>query len=185
MELTKEIIERAQSGDIEAQNEVFSYCAGIIRAVARKYFVLGYEQDDLVQEAQLSLFVALKTYSVDKGVPFSAYAKVIAERKIINLIKSSVSKKHAPLNNSERIYTEEYNIADISDTVADTIIQDDDMNALLINAEKVLSERESQVLKMYLEGYTIAEMVQNLGGTNKSVDNAMTRIKNKLRKMVK
>lgn len=183
-ELDKNVIIKAQSGDIEAQNTVFSFYAGTIRAVARKYFVLGYEQDDLVQEAQLSLFVALKTFDASLSVPFSAYVRVIAERKIINLIKSAVSKKHAPLNTSERLVGEEYNVLEWGDSVEDAVIQDDMMLNLMAKAKNILSDKENKVLNLYLMGYTISEMADLTHSTNKSVDNTMTRIKNKLKGVI-
>lgn len=185
-DIFKDTLIKAQNGDIMAQNEVFKSCTKMINTLARKYYVLGYDIEDLVQESMLTLFYALKTYKFDKNVTFYHYAKVVAERKIINLIKSANSNKNAPLNESIRPEFDEYNSCiDIENSIEHKVIYNDNFNQLLLKAKQELSQFEIIVLQYYLEGFTIIEIAQKLNKKMKSVDNSMTRIKQKLKKILK
>jgi len=177
--------ETAAAGDPETEEALVSEYARLVRACARPYFLAGGDSEDLIQEGMLGLLSAVRTFDPGKGVKFSTYAEFCIRRRIYSAIRSASGYKHTPLNSyislesprlDESSTPSAYYLRDPEDFV---IARESagEVERLLYGA---LSRFESVVLELYLEGMSYKEMAVRLGKSNKSVDNAVQRIRKKL-----
>ena len=168
-----------RGGDKAAGEELLIRYKNKVLSVARRFFLAGGDTDDLVQEGMCGLYSAMTSFEGDSG--FSAYAYACIKNRIVDAVKKSDSAKNAALNGSSPISA--------ADGKADCINPEE----ILLDAENetetakklqsVLSELEYKVIKMYVDGATMAEIVSSLKLTYKQVDNAITRAKSKLREL--
>lgn len=186
----REIISLAQKGDNNAIDDLFSRYKKLVVGRARKYYLVGGDIDDLVQEGMVGFLKAINTFDEKKG-EFSSYAKRLINNEIINMIKKSNAKKqtlfneHLELNNQGEIVVDEDVSVGISDNISpeSEFLRQEKYENLLNEIHSHLSEWEKSVLDLYLEGYTHSEIQKTLNTTYKSIDNALTRIKNKLKSL--
>ncbi len=187
----KDLINEFKAGNDFALEELLKQNKPLINQIARKYFLIGAEIDDLIQEGMIGLYRAIVTFDVSKDINFKSYAKVCIERAVFNAIKSANSKKNLPLNQSVSLSLQDDSESDDDDDVVAYITWDDsDPESILINRENYsklfekatqnLSVFEKNVLKLYLDGLTYAEIAEKLNKSAKSVDNGLTRIKTKI-----
>ena len=187
----KDLINEFKAGNDFALEELLKQNKPLINQIARKYFLIGAEIDDLIQEGMIGLYRAIVTFDVSKDINFKSYAKVCIERAVFNAIKSANSKKNLPLNQSVSLSLQDDSESDDDDDVVAYITWDDsDPECILINRENYsklfekatqnLSVFEKNVLKLYLDGLTYAEIAEKLNKSAKSVDNGLTRIKTKI-----
>jgi len=187
----KELIEKFKAGDDFALEELLKQNKPLINQIARKYFLIGAEIDDLIQEGMIGLYRAIVTFDNSRDVNFKSYARVCIERAVFNAIKSANSKKNLPLNQSVSLSVQDNNDSDGDDDIVAYVTWDDsDPESILINRENYtklfekatqnLSVFEKNVLKLYLDGLTYTEIAEKLDKSAKSVDNGLTRIKAKI-----
>lgn len=167
-----------------------------VRAKARTYFLIGADREDIIQEGMIGLYKAIRDYDGDKLASFRGFAELCITRQILTAIKMATRQKHIPLNSyvslDKPIYDEE------SDrTLLDVItgVEAIDPQELLINREKfgdlqvklseLLSDLERKVLDLYVEGRTYQEISIELKRHEKSIDNAIQRVKRKLEEVLK
>lgn len=184
----------AAKGNVDAIEYIVNSFKSFIKQKAKLFFVSGADSDDLVQEGMIGLLKAIRDYSPDKNASFKTFADLCISRQIFTAIKASRCKKHIPLNSYISLYkeigdndgNEHYLVDDL-----DTGEQSDPMQAIIRQEEfndvsKVLSERLSKfellVLSKYMEGKNYREIAKELNRTEKSVDNALQRIKQKATK---
>lgn len=174
----------AQSGDKSAENELLLRYGDLVRFCARKFFLTGGETEDLIQEGMMGLYQAISEYKQDKGTAFKPFAKLCISRKMIDAVKRADSKKNAPMKNYVSILSEEDLSADGLDPEEKMIYDDDrrDLNKML---SRILTDVEFKVFTMYMDGASSAEICETTGKTPKSIDNAIQRSKQKLRKALK
>jgi RNA polymerase sporulation-specific sigma factor len=163
------------------------------RAKARTYFLAGADREDIVQEGMIGLFKAVRDYRGDRNSAFRAFAELCITRQIITAIKTATRQKHIPLNSYVSL-NRQANSDDDDDgrSLGDVLVSADilDPADLLISAEeiatikesmgRVLSELETEVLQLYMDGKSYQDIAQMLGRHVKSIDNALQRIKRKL-----
>lgn len=186
----KEVILLAQKGDNRAIDELFSKYKKLVISRARKYYLVDGDIDDLIQEGMVGFLKAINTFDAKKG-EFSAYAKRLINNEILNLIKKSNTKKqtlfneHLELNNQGEIVVDDSTSVGISDNMSpeSEFLRQEKYENLVEEIHAHLSDWENSVLNLYLEGYSIAEIQKTLDTSYKSVDNALTRIKNKLKSL--
>ena len=154
---------------------------GLIRSITSKYRVSGLEPDDLTQEGLMGLMCAAKSYKSEGGASFRTYASLCIDRRIISLLKRSESGKGKALNGYVSIDDEQFEKMSGGVDPEDMYISNESVAALGQAVAKLLSEKEQRVLRLYLAGETYAEISDALGMNRKSVDNAMQRIRKKLR----
>lgn len=187
----KQLIEQFRAGDDFALEELLKQGKPLINQIVRKYFLIGAEIDDLVQEGMIGLYRAIITFDNSKDVNYKSYARVCIERAVFNAIKSANSKKNLPLNQSISLSLQESGENDEDDDIVAYVTWDDsDPESILINRENYtklfekatqnLSVFEKNVLKLYLDGLTYNEIAEKLDKSAKSVDNGLTRIKAKI-----
>jgi len=182
---SQELAHKAKSGDSAAEEVLVTEYARVVRACARPFFLAGGDAEDLIQEGMLGLLSAIRNFDPARGVKFSTYAEFCIRRRIISAIRLASGNKHTPLNSYISLESQQldessaqsaYFLRDPEDFV---IARESahEFNRLLFGA---LSRFESGVLELYLEGMSYKDMAARLGKSNKSVDNAVQRIRRKL-----
>lgn len=186
------LVARARQGDPVAMDKLVDRYRGLVRLKASGYFLIGGESDDLIQEGLIGLFKAVRDYRSDKQTTFRSFVELCVQRQIISAIKTSARQKHSPLNTYVSFShtragannDQEMSLADVlpSDPAGDPVnqaISSEELRALVGFLRDVLSELESGVLTMYLEGRSYEEIAAVLDCTPKTVDNALQRVKRK------
>lgn len=183
------LIKEAQSGNRQAMECIILRYKGLVNAVASKYYAVGFEKDDIIQEGMLGLYSAVLDYKFDKKI-FKSFACLCITRRIISLLKSSSRQKHIPLNSS--ISLNSIISEDRGAYLIDVLTASDKTNpeAILISKEEYscytekinsnLSRFELRVLSFYIDGFSYKAISEILRKDVKSVDNAVQRIRKKL-----
>ena len=193
-EMTDELlVKKAQQGDADAEEYLIRKYKNVARGKAHIYFIIGADNEDIVQEGMIGVFKAIKSYNEEKQTSFHTFAEVCINRQILTAIKAAQRQKHSPLNNSISLNGL---IADQENhTVEETLSADNyaDPEAIYIlkedmdNLEKSspFSEMELRVLNEYMNGLSYNEIAQIMGKTPKSIDNAIQRTKRKLEEYIR
>lgn len=188
----EELVLLAQQGDSNAWNTIIAAYQGLVRSKARSYFIVGGDDDDIVQEGMIGLYEAVKDYDPEKHIPFGAFAEMCIVRQIMTAIKAATRQKHIPLNSyvslNKPVDDEENRGAPVEEQIVFPV--EDDPEQLFIHKEeqenmtsligKELSPLESRVLTLYLEGKSYQDISHMLHKPVKSIDNALQRVKRKL-----
>jgi RNA polymerase sporulation-specific sigma factor len=190
-DLTDEVLlELVQNGDSESTDFLISKYRNFVRAKASRYFLIGGEREDIVQEGMIGLYKAIRDFKVDKQASFKAFAELCITRQIITAIKTATRQKHTPLNSYVSLYRPLFE--DDNHTLLDVIPGTKTMDpaTLIINQEKaldiemkmaeMLSDLERKVLALYMDGQSYVEISEELNKHVKSIDNALQRVKRKL-----
>lgn len=188
-----EDILKAKNNDKKAIEKLLKENESVIQAQVSKFFVKGMEEEDLKQEASIAFLDSIKTYDPEQNDNFPAFASICIERRLITLLSSSQRQKNIPLNTSYSLdYKTKYNdedsvmlldlIDEDSDTTEDKIIKEEKLRILMEKTEKILSKFEMKVLSLYFKGYSYNEMAKQLNSNEKAIDNAIQRIKQKIKK---
>ena len=191
MRTDEELVLLAQKGDTDAELEVFSHYRNLLRKVCRSYFLIGGDSDDLMQEGMIGLYKAIKSYSKDKNVSFAAYAGLCVKRQIQTAIKKANSQKNLilstaiPLTTQDKFDDEDDDSPEIiipssEQSADDKMIYEETLYETTELIKQKLSKMELQVLVKYLNGYSYKEISVQTGLTEKSIDNALSRIQKKL-----
>ena len=192
----EEIIELIKNGDNFAQEYIFSKYKNIVKMKSRAYFLIGADNEDIIQEGMIGLYKAIRDFKKDKNLKFRIFAELCINRQIITAIKTATRQKHIPLNSSISLNKPIFD-NNLDETYIDIIKDSYIMNpeTLFIdqeekcyienNIEKVLSDFEKKVLVYYLQGKSYFDISKISGKSEKSVDNALQRIKRKIEKFVK
>jgi len=183
------LIKLVQSGDNDAGSELSLRYRPLIKKCTRPYFLVGGDEEDLIQEGMMGLINSMQTYSGDRGCTFRSYAEVCIKRRILSAIKAANRFKHMPLNSRlslEDIYSDDDDSgAFIADdrynlTPEQMIIREEEMESLRTLCSSLLSTLERKVLDLYLDGLSYEEIAKGVDKPVKSVDAALQRIKKKL-----
>jgi RNA polymerase sporulation-specific sigma factor len=186
------LVERARSGDDRAIETLLQRYRHYARAKARTYFLAGADKEDIVQEGMIGLFKGIRDFRPDKKAAFRAFAELCISRQIITAIKTASRQKHFPLNSyvslskpvhagdgQERSIGETLEQMGVSDP-AELVISAEDMAHIRESMGLLLSDLETEVLQLYMDGKSYQEIADRLGRHVKSIDNALQRIKRKL-----
>lgn len=167
----------------------------IVSIKANKFFMIGSEKEDMLQEGYIGLYKAVKSYDQEKQNSFKTFAGLCIERQMITAVKNSNRQKHIPLNSSLSLnagaYEEdnETQVMDILDTrktgedPLDIITQKEYFTFVEKAINDTLSDFEKKVLKHYRNGESYAEIATKLDSKVKSVDTAIQRIRKKALKI--
>jgi len=153
---------------------------------------LGGESDDLIQEGLLGLYKAVRDYRTDRESSFRNFAELCITRQIITAVKTATRNKHTPLNQYVS-FSQSPAAAGDSDSTLDEIlpgptafdpvnqvIATEELESLVSCLSSVLSDLESRVLSLYLDGYSYEVIAEKLDCDTKTVDNALQRVKRKV-----
>ena len=165
----------------------------LVNTKVGKYFMVGAERDDIIQEGLIGLYKAIKDYKIGMQNSFKSFANLCVERQLITAIKTSNRQKHMPLNSYLSLNMTAYNneddgndteVVDVLDTNViedplDTITKKEYMNTVGNVIDSSLSDFEKKVLNRYVQGETYVKIAEKLDMPVKSVDNAIQRIRKK------
>ena len=185
----EELISRFKNGESEILDYLMEKYKNMVRKKARTMFLIGGENDDLIQEGMIGLFKAVRDYQPDRDAAFQTFASICVDRQIYNAIQSSNRQKHQPLNSyislSEQDGENEEHLGDNwGENPESIIIDQENVQDLEQEITATLSPMENQVLEYYLAGNGYGEIAQIMGKTPKSIDNALQRILTKIREQL-
>lgn len=177
----------AKNFDEEAINELFARYKNLVNAIARSYFLIGGDIEDIVQEGMIGLYKAIRSYTPDKKASFKTFANICIRHQIQNEVKKASSEKNRILSSAIPILEqldddEDGEVVVMSDMPSpyDQVIAKENAKELNQKVNEKLSSLERKILSLYLRGYNYSE-ISTLGEVNKkTIDNALTRIKSKL-----
>ena len=186
----EELIALIRKGDTKAQNYLLEKYKALVGMKANKFFLIGAEDDDIVQEGMIGLFKAIQSFDLEKNNSFKTFANLCVERQLITAIKTSNRQKHIPLNSSFSLNNTAYDenddttVMEILDTnfvedPLDTITKREYVESIEHKIDKNLSGFEKQVLNRYMQGESYVDIASKLNSPVKSIDNAIQRIRKK------
>jgi len=181
---------KAKNGEEEAMNELLTKYKSTVNMLARSYFLIGGDMEDIVQEGMIGLYKAIRSFNNEKSVSFKTFASVCIKHQIQNAIRKASSQKNMLLSSALPIYEVEDNEDDMDKNEIilpsslpspdDTIVANENMKELKKKINENLSLMEIKILSLYLKGYSYNEISEIGRYSKKSIDNALSRIKNKL-----
>lgn len=163
----------------------------VVNMKVGKYFIIGAEKEDMVQEGMIGLYKAIKNFEQDKQASFKSFANMCIERQMITAIKTSNRQKHIPLNSYLSLNTQTGNddeegkdLLDILDVnlvedPLETVTKKEYFHFVENTIDKSLSDFEKKVLKRFLAGESYEKIALKLDTPTKSIDNAIQRIRKK------
>ncbi len=190
-----ELIVLSKAGDGYATEVLLEKYRNFVRSRSRTYFLIGADKEDIIQEGMIGLYKAIRDYKPEAQASFKSFAELCITRQIITAIKSATRQKHFPLNSyislNKPIYDDEN-----ERVLIDTVIERKrlDPEEIMIDKERffrieeklseILSKLEWTVLLEYLKGRSYVEIAASVGKSEKSIDNALQRIKKKIEKHI-
>ena len=187
------LIALAKQGERDAYDRIVRRYYGFVRLKASSYFLIGGDSDDLIQEGLVGLYKAVRDYRTDCESSFRNFAELCITRQIITAVKTSTRNKHTPLNEYVSFSQSPAASSGDGDPTLDEmlpgpaahdpvnqVISSEELHSLVGCLSSVLSELESSVLSLYLDGYSYECVAERLQCDTKTVDNALQRVKRKV-----
>ncbi len=187
------LIALAKQGNRDAYHRLVRRYYGFVRLKASSYFLAGGDADDLIQEGLVGLYKAIRDYRSDRESSFRNFAELCITRQIITAVKTATRNKHTPLNQYVSFASTPSGDSGENDSTLDEmlpgssvhdpvnqVISSEELRALVACLSTALSELESRVLALYLDGHSYEEVGRRLGCDCKTVDNALQRVKRKV-----
>lgn len=187
----EDVVEIAKNNDNLATEYLISKYKKLVKLKARSYYLIGADNEDIVQEGLIGLYKAIRDYDGNKLTSFRVFADICITRQIITAIKTATRQKHIPLNSyvslNKPIYEDESDrtLLDVMPGSKHTnpeelMIGREKLDAIEKRIEELLSDLELKVLIYYVDGMSYQEISEDLGRHIKSIDNALQRVKRKL-----
>ena len=185
----EELIFRFKQGETEILDYLMEKYKNMVRKKARAMFLIGGDNDDLIQEGMIGLFKAVRDYLPEKEASFQTFARICVDRQIYNAIQNSNRQKHQPLNSyislSQEDGENEEHLPDMwVENPESIIIDQENVRDLEQEITCTLSPMENQELDYYLDGNGYTEIAKIMGKTPKSIDNALQRIRGKIKEQL-
>ncbi|HEX4033647.1 MAG TPA: RNA polymerase sporulation sigma factor SigH [Solirubrobacteraceae bacterium] len=187
------LIALAKTGDPTAYQRLMTRYKGFVRLKANSYFLAGGDSEDLIQEGMIGLYKAIRDYRTDRESSFRNFAELCITRQIITAVKTATRNKHTPLNqyvsfsapagvtgDDEAPTLEELIASPGVNDPAKQAISSEELRSLVGCLSTSLSQLESSVLALYLDGRSYDEIAGRLDCDTKTVDNALQRVKRKV-----
>src|SRR5918996_6148888 len=186
------LIALAKQGRPDAYDMIVRRYYGFVRLKASSYFLIGGDSDDLIQEGLVGLYKAVRDYRSDRESSFRNFAELCITRQIITAVKTATRNKHTPLNKYVSFSQAPAGASEGDSTLdevlpgpsthdpANQVISSEELQSLVACLSSVLSELESSVLSLYLDGNSYEAIAARLECDTKTVDNALQRVKRKV-----
>ncbi len=193
----EELIERLRDGEEPITEYIMNKYKNLVRSKAKSMYILGADSEDLIQEGMIGLFKALRDYDAGRDASFLTFAELCISRQMYTAVQASRRKKHIPLNTYVSLYSDAAErgegdgehmelvnaiVSQSGQNPEDTVIDRENLQVLEQIIDQELSSFEKQVLDLYLTGMSYVQIARVLGKDGKSADNALQRIKSKLRR---
>lgn len=188
----EELVIRARDGEEEITEYLMDKYKNLVRSKASTMYILGADREDLIQEGMIGLFKAVRDYDSGRDASFYTFAELCISRQMYTALQASGRKKHSPLNTYVSIYQghDEEEGAGLIEALEnqkernpeEIFIDKENVAAIETIIENDLSAFEKQVLELSMMGMGYVEIAKLLGKDGKSTDNALSRVKVKIRK---
>lgn len=187
----RKLVAVAQGGSDKALQELISDFRGLIHSKARRYFLAGADSEDLVQEAMIGFYKAVRDYRNDAAASFRSFAALCIDRQLFTAIKSATRMKHSPLNSyvpfhpldgsdDEMPQPARRNPSGLLGDPVDYLVALERCSFLRNCLRERLSELEARVLQLTAEGISYEDIAGMVQRDSKAVDNAVQRARRKL-----
>ena len=186
-----------KNGNQEIMDYLMVKYKSMVRKKARAMYLLGGENEDLIQEGMIGLIKAVRDFDVTQKTSFSSFAELCVSRQMYSEIEASNRKKHLPLNSYVSLYEDSEQVGEgrslpLIDTIESSKENDPEVlyfgkeytEAFAEQLKELLSPLENHVLYLHLMGTDYRTIAELLGKSPKSVDNALQRIKTKAQKIL-
>ena len=188
-----------KGGDEKALDFLLGKYKSLASKIARSYFLVGAESEDILQEAMLGLYSACRTY-MDNGASFKSFVTLCITRAVQSAVKKANRLKNKMLNESLSLSNQGSVLLDGKDLEdedvslyipsnildpEDALLADEQKNEINRIINENLSIKEKKVLVLYLNGLSYAQIAEKIGDTTKAVDNAISRTKKKLEELLR
>lgn len=178
-----QLVTLMNSGDSNAFVELSARYLSMIKAKAARFQSVMLEKDDLCQEGFMGLLNAARTYDPSGGASFKTYAGVCISNRMIMACRAAVGRKNIPLHNFISLSDQDEEMPDSTTDPEAVLINSENLKIMRQHMEKTLTQLEQKVLMLYLEGCSYSEIAAQLGITSKTADNALQRVRLKLKKL--
>ena len=189
----EQLIQRLRAGEYEITDFIMDKYKFLVKKKARAMYLLGGENEDLIQEGMIGLFKAVRDYDLEQETSFGSFAELCISRQMYTAIKNSQRQKHMPLNSYVSLYEQSEEAEDGKQSpLIDRLqpMKENNPEELFLSKEyflmieqqlkEKLSELESKVLHLHLMGEDYRTIAKLLDKSPKSIDNALQRIKQKM-----
>lgn len=193
----EELIDRLRRGEDAIMDFICDKYKNLVRSKAKSMFILGADSDDLIQEGMIGLFKAVRDYDLGRDASFFTFAELCISRQMYTAVQAAKRQKHLPLNTYISLDSGSVNqegreestlaelIADRAELSPEELVLDKERVAYLEKTiETELSDFEKQVLDLYMTGMSYSQIAKVLGREEKATDNALQRLKSKIRKLL-
>lgn len=174
-----ELMKRLRDGEAGIMEYLLNKYKPLVKKRARTMYLIGGENDDLIQEGMIGLFRAISNYREEEG-SFYAFAELCIARQMYTAVEASNRRKHEPLNTYVSL-DEEPQIPS-EQNPEELLIDQENLENRYDQIHRRLSSLEKLVLELYLEGKTYGQIASVIGKNEKAVDNSIQRLKKKLDK---
>ena len=180
----EELILRLRDGEENITDYIMNKYKNLVKSKAKSMYILGADGDDLIQEGMLGLLTAIRTFSPARDAAFRTYAEICIRSRLLTAVRAAQGGKHSPLNHSVSYEpplfdgTNAY-LFSSAESPEDVVIGREELKERLEALKGRLSKFEAQILPPYLSGLSCGEIAQRVGRSQKSVDNAIQRIRRK------
>ena len=186
----EELIEKLRQGEDDITDYILEKYKPLVRKKTIAMYLIGGETEDLIQEGMIGLFKAIRDYKPDKDASFYHFAELCINRQLYSALEESNRKKHQPLNSYISLSEQEHPDAVAAELLVDkesgpeqTVIEQEVWEEYKKRLAQNLSRMENQVLQYYLDGNHYIQIAEMMGKSPKSIDNALQRIRQKIRQM--
>ena len=193
----EQLISELRSGETGVMDFIMVKYKSMVRKKARAMYLLGGENEDLIQEGMIGLIKAVRDYRPEQGASFQSFAELCVSRQMYSAIEASKRKKHMPLNSYVSLYESGETEGDekkmpLIDTIEPSRENDPETlyfsreytEAFVEQLKEQLSPLENHVLYLHLMGTDYRRIAEILEKSPKSIDNALQRIRTKAGKML-
>ncbi|MEE1079449.1 MAG: sigma-70 family RNA polymerase sigma factor [Agathobacter sp.] len=185
------LIERLREGEDQIMDYIMEKYKPLVRKKTNALFLIGGDTDDLIQEGMIGLFKAVRDFRMDKDASFYHFAEICITRQLYSALEASNRKKHMPLNTyisfslgeGENGVSLEDMISEHSESPEQMVIEKEVREEFFYRLKKELSKMECEVLNLYLDGNNYLQIAQILKKEPKAIDNALQRIRQKIRNL--
>lgn len=185
----EELASLAQNNDEMAVNTLLKKYKSLVNQIARSYFLTGGDMEDIVQEGMIGLYKAIMHFKNTKSASFKTFASTCIKNQVQSAVRVASSEKNKVLSSAipiiDQLNSDEEDEKEIifpSDLPSpdEKLIEKESLKEIMTKIKETLSSLELKVLSLYLKGYSYNEIAKISNLNKKSIDNALTRIKNKL-----
>lgn len=192
----EELIDRLREGETRITDYIMDKYKNLVRSKAGTMYLLGADREDLIQEGMIGLFKAIRDYDCGRDASFFTFAELCISRQMYSAVQAAGRKKHIPLNTYISLYSAGTEGSEEEENSILGVLEDRGLGPeeLFIDRESVerlerqineeLSSFEKQVFELYITGMSYSQIAKLLGRDEKSTDNALQRLKGKIRRMI-